>query len=47
MGGLALVTAALGSPGDACAVLGVVMTGNGNELFDEDALAAAIGERSG
>lgn len=45
--GLALVTAALGSPEDARAVLGVVLTDNGGEFSDEAALAAAIGERPG
>jgi hypothetical protein len=46
-GGLALVTAALGSPGGARAVLGAVPAGNGSELSDEAALAAAAGERPG
>jgi hypothetical protein len=46
-GGLAPVAAALGSPGGARAVLGAVPAGNGSELSDEAALAAAAGERPG
>ena len=47
LGGLAPVTAALGSPGGARAVLGAVPADNGGELSGEAALAAAIGERPG
>lgn len=45
LGGLALVTAALGFPEGVRAVLGVAPADNGNEFSDEAALAAAIGER--
>lgn len=47
LGGLALVTAALGSPEGVRAVFGVVPADNGREFSDEAALAAAIGERPG